>query len=542
MNTSIIRVSVLAVAVGLVAGCGGGYTPSSTTTASAAPVSVQASGASAFPSGCGSAVPTGTTETFTPGSSVQPQIAAIPGANLVGVWEQDRWSGLGTRGILASHSTDNGMTWSAAQTLPFSVCSGVSVAGVQYDRASDPWLTFAGNGVVIASAIAFSANGFNGTGFTPNGLSAVLVSRSTDGGVTWSAPHAVIQDTNPSASATLYFNDRDSITSDPTTGNAYLVWDRINSSPPGTTSEPAWLAKSADGGATWGSAGILYDPGAGNEAFNNEIVILPNGTLLDFFTLVATLSFTSTLQVVSSTDQGAHWTTVPVTVADITSVGTTNPISGGKPIRDAPMLAQVAADPAGGNVAAVWQQMFNGNGAFDGIALSVSTDGGMTWSAPKQINGVTSVGAIDPTVRYLPGGVIAVTYYDFRDFVSGSTVLSTSAWLTESKDNGATWHELRLQNPFDLNNAPLANLTGAAALFLGDNQGLGLVSGNALPFYTATSSAGAHIYATRSPSPLTTSGAHAYSALLAGPVPAAAAARARALVEQRIRMRATLPP
>jgi hypothetical protein len=541
MNASIIRVSVLAVAVGLVAGCGGGYTPSSTTTGSAAPVSVQASGASAFPSGCGSAVPTGTTETFTPGSSVQPQIAAIPGANLVGVWEQDRWTGLGARGILASYSTDGGMTWKAAQTLPFSACSGVSVAGVQYDRASDPWLTFAGNGVVIASAIAFSANGFTGTVFTPNGLSAVLVSRSTDGGVTWSAPHAVIQDTNPSGSATLYFNDRDSITADPTTGSAYLVWDRINNNG-GTTSQPAWLAKSTDGGATWGSAGILYDPGSGNEAFNNEVVILPNGTLLDFFTLVSNVSFTSTLQVVSSVDQGAHWTTAPVTVANITTVGTTNPIGGGTPIRDAALLAQVAADPASGNVAAVWQQMFNGNGAFDGIALSMSTDGGKTWSTPKQINGVISVGAIDPTVRYLPGSVIAVTYYDFRDFVSGSTALSTSAWLTESNDNGATWHELRLQNPFDLNQAPLANLQGAAALFLGDNQGLGLVSGNALPFYTATNSAGGHIYATRSPSPLTTSGAHGYSALLAGPVPAAAAAQARALVEQRIRMRATLPP
>jgi hypothetical protein len=506
MNLS-VRAALFGAAVGLLAACGGGISHNSTTTGGAGPVSAQVSGSSPFSSSCGSTVPTGSNETFTLGSSVQPQIAAIPSGNLVGVWEQDRWSGLGARGILAAHSADGGATWSTAQTLPFSACGGAG-PGAGYDRASDPWITFAGGGVVYASALAFSANGYAASGGfsgTSGGLSAVLVSRSADGGVTWGTPVAVWTDTNPNAAGPFYFNDRDSITADPASGSVYVVWDRLPSA--NTLSAAAYLAYSKDAGTTW-TAGVMFDPGAGNEAFNNQIVVLSNGQLLDFFTLNPGTFSGAPLQVINSSNGGVSWSTTAVTVASIVPVGTTNPITNGS-IRDSPFMAQVAADPAGNNVAAVWQQSF-GTGSFDGIALSVSKDNGQTWSTPKQINGVTSVAAFNPSVRYLPGSVLAVTYYDFRDYVSGSSVLSTSVWLTESNDGGATWHELRQQSPFDLNQAPLANLNGSGELFLGDNQGLTLVSGNALPFYAATNSAGAHIYATQSPSPLNSSTAHVY--------------------------------
>jgi hypothetical protein len=152
----------------------------------------------------------------------------------------------------------------------------------------------------------------------------------------------------------------------------------------------------------------------------------------------------------------------------------------------------------------------------------------------------------NPNVRYLPGSVLAVTYYDFRDFATASSTLSTSAWLTESSDGGATWHELRLQSPFDLNKAPLTDQPNGfgTALFLGDNQGLALAGGSALPFYAATSGTGAHVYATRAPNPLTLATAHVYQASgMNGALPAAAAARA-ALNTQRVlaRQRATPVP
>ncbi len=513
-RTMALGPAALALALGWLSGCGGGTSnfnssPGGTTT------TTQVSGGTPFSSACGNAVPTGSGETYTLGSGIQPQAAAIPGGALVGVWEQDRWSGIGARAIMASNSVDGGVTWSAPIVLPFSNCGGGGGVGAGYDRTSDPWVTFAGNGVVVASAIGFSANGFTAGGFgATGGLSAVLVSRSTDGGATWSNPTAAIADTNPSSASTFHFNDRDSVTAD-ASGNVYVVWDRLTSNS-AAESSPAWLARSTDAGQTWSSAATLYDPGVGNEAFNNQIVILPNGNLLDLFTLVASTGGT-TLQAVTSTNRGATWSTSPVTVATITSVGTQNPIAGGLPVRDSWVMAQVAVDSGSGSVAAVWQQSFNGS--FDGIALSVSTNGGGSWSTPKQINGATAVAAFSPIVRYLPGGVLAVTYYDLRDYANGSTVLSTDAWLTESNDGGTTWHEVRLQSPFDLNKAPQTNNNRpfglSPALFLGDNQGLAAVSGNALPLYAATGGAGAHVNATATPSPLTSSTAHVYTAFAA---------------------------
>jgi hypothetical protein len=515
MNSNLTRAFGFAtsmLALGCLPGCGGGNSGNSGSSSAASPVTAAVSGASPFMASCGSTVPTNTTETFTIGSGIQPQIAVIPGGSVVGVWEQDRWTGLGSRAVLSALSSNGGSTWTQPVVLPFSACGGGNGAGAAYDRTSDPWISFAGSGVMVASALAFSANGYVEDNFAAaGGKSAVLLSRSADGGSSWSAPTVLFADTNPGP--TLYFNDRDSITADPSQGNVYVVWDRLSSNV--TASVPAYLARLTGGGATLSGVGIMYDPGPGFEAFNNEIVILPSGVLLDFFTLISLNSGATTLQVISSSNQGVTWSTTPTTVSTVVSVGTANPIPNSGAIRDSMWMAQVAVDPATGAVAAVWQQSFSAGGTFDGIALSISTNGGTTWSAPVQINGTTTVAAFSPTVRYLPGSVLAVTYYDFRDFVAGSSVLSTDAWLTESSD-GKTWRELRLQVPFDLNQAPQAwdshiAFGGGTGLFLGDNQGLALVGTGALPLYAATNSAGARVVATQAPSPLTLSSAHAYT-------------------------------
>jgi hypothetical protein len=527
--------SITACAAAALCACGGG-TANGGSSGGGAPVSTQVSGTSTFSSGCSNAAG----ESFTAGSAIQPQIAAIPGGALVGVWEQDRWSGLGARGILTAHSLDGGATWSSPQPLALSVCATTAAPGSGYDRASDPWVSFGGSGIVYASALAFSATGFLAAG----GLSDVVVTRSTDGGVTWSAPQVVMHDTNPAGSAAFFFNDRDSITADPATGNAYLVWDRLSDA----GSAPAYLSLWTNASGTWNTR-ILYDPAvAGDEAFNNEILVLPdvNGTVLDFFTLATQTSSTASLQVIRSIDHGATWSTSPVTLAGVQSVGTAFP--SGPAIRDSSLMAQVAVDPNSGLVAAVWQQSFGGVAvdgvAFDGIALAVSKDGGATGPLTTvQINGVKTVAAFSPTVRYLPGGVLAVTYYDLRDYAAGSATLNTSAWLTESADGGATWHEVRLQSPFDLSKAPVAAHGFGPALFLGDNQGLAAVGGSALPFYAATNSAGAHVYATQAPDPLTLSTAHVYGAGAAGAsLPATVQARAALNARQVMARRRAAPP
>lgn len=511
--------------------CGGGSSKSASSS-NAGPAPVQMSTSSPLPSGCGNTSPLGingpTGETATIGSAVQPEATAIPSGNAVAVWEQDRWTGLGARGILASNSSSNGATWSTPVALPFSVCGDAALTS--YDRTSDPSVTFAGGGTVVATALGFSANGyvensFVANGATNGGTSAVLLSRSTDGGATWSKPPLVIWQDLPatSASGTAYFNDRDSVTADPASGNVYVVWDRLSSGGI-AAGVPAWLALLPNGASssTGNSTGVLYNPGLGFQTFNNQISVLPNGKVVDIFTLfdVSSNSSLQALQVGTFT-AGAWSTSAPVTIVqNFVSNGTPNPAPAAtSSIRDARDIAQTAVDPATGAIAVVWQQAFSGNTSFDGIALSVSTDSGATWSAPRQINGSTGVAAFNPGVRYLPGSVLAVTYYDLRDYTSGSNVLNTDVWLTESSDGGSTWHELRLQAPFDLNRAPLTNTITAingfgatSSLFLGDNQGLAVVGANPLPVYAATSSSGAHVYAQQPLNPMTAPGAHAYTA------------------------------
>jgi hypothetical protein len=513
----IVPLGALLLAAAELPGCGSGNNSSSSSPASPTPVQVSVSspfGNSA--TSCGVTVPSGTPapETYGYGAGIQPQVAAVSGSTAVAVWEQDRWSGLGSRGILTARSSDGGATWSTPTALQFSACGGGTGPGAAFDRASDPWLASAGGGVMIATALAFSANGFVQNSFlSTGGSSAVLVARSTDGGVTWSPATALIDDTNPGP--TVYFNDRDSVTSDGA-GNVYVVWDRLVGTVNGAvTAGPAYLATSTDSGQTW-SAKVLYDPGTGNQTLNNQIVILPSGLLLDFFTLISLSTGGATLSVISSSDKGATWS-APVAVGTIVSNGVPNPATGGAPyIRTSPLLAQVAVDPASGAVAAVWQQAF-GSATFDGVALSVSTNSGSSWSSATQINGSASVAAFSPTVRYLAGSVLAVTYYDLRDFMSGSMALDTDAWLTESGDGGKTWHEVRIQGPFDLSLAPLAYYGpvgfGATGFFLGDNQGLALMGSSPLPVYAATNGSGGHVYAIQPPDPLTLSSAHVYDEL-----------------------------
>ena len=403
------------------ASCGGGGGSAPTSTATPASGTVQVSAASTLSSGCGTAAGTG--EAYTIDSAVQPQLAADPSANarLYGLWEQDRWNAIGTRAINFSASNDGGITWSAIRALPFSQCGGGSGVGAAYDRASDPSIAVGMGGVVYASALAFSGSAYLASG----AASAVLFARSTDGGNSWPISTALVADTG-GASSPYYFNDRDAIAADPSSAHVYVVWDTINSTnaaSPGGVSRPTWLAHSGDQGQNWDAPRVIYDPGLDPfqaQTFNNQPQVLPNGSVVVLFTLIK--GFAINLTVIRSSDHGTSWSGA-TTIAGISSMGTVNPISGGAPIRDSMNMAQTAVDPASGTLAAVWQESSFSGSLRDGIALALSHDGGVTWTAPVQVNTVGTVAAFDPGVHFGAGGRIAVTYYDFRDYVTGSSAL-----------------------------------------------------------------------------------------------------------------------
>src|SRR5207237_8261190 len=156
------------------------------------------------------------------------------------------------------------------------------------------------------------------------------------------------------------FNDKESLTADPTdpTGRrVYVVWDRLEGVglpaqgaaaspvPLLPAKGPLWLARTLDGGATWEPGRPIYDPGPGAQTIGNQVVVLPDGTLLDGFAFG---------RGVAEQDAGG-----------VRAVGAGG--SDGSP--DLPV--DLPLDPEAQSASTTFS-----------VAVSRSTDHGATWSAP----------------------------------------------------------------------------------------------------------------------------------------------------------------
>jgi len=444
-----------------------------TTRAGSGDSQVRVTGLSPFAAGCDR---TGATGIVYPGAEVEPYVAIDPqnASHLIGVWQQDRWSDGGARGLRTGYSFDGGLTWSVTQAA-FSRCTGGNAAnGGDYARASDPWITIGPDGIGYQIAIAF-----NGNTFAEGSSSAVLASRSTDGGRTWSDPATLIRD------GVAPFNDKESITADPVMpGFAYATWDRLDQGGNG----PAWFARTTTGGQSWEAARPIYDPGGQNQTLNNHIVVTTSAgahTLYDFFTeldVVGNLTFAH-LAFVRSVDGGVNWSGA-VNISDMRAVGTRDPQDPTRELRDGANIASFAAGP--GVLVGVWQDSRFSGGARDGVAFSRSIDGGTSWSPPVQINAVPATQALLPAVSVRNDGTIGVLYYDMRNDTADRSTLLVDAWLTTSAD-GVNWSERHVAGPFDFNRAP----TAEGGLFIGDYQGLASAAGEFVASFAQTGASAA---------------------------------------------------
>jgi hypothetical protein len=296
----------------------------------------------------------------------------------------------------------------------------------------------------------------------------MLVSRSINGGSAWSNPTALIVD------GAQFFNDKNSITADPTDSNyVYAVWDRLADVGGG----PAYFARTSNGGVTWEPAHAIYDPGPSSQTIGNVIAVRPDGLVLDLFTELDEAPDHSTsgfLAVIRSTDKGVSWSP-PIPIANLLAIGVSDPETG-TPVRDGSILPQIAIAP-NGTIYVVWQDARFSGGVHDGIALSRSTDGGLSWSAPVRINRKFSVPAFMPNVHVRADGTIAVTYYDLSSNTVNATTLLTDYWIAQSVD-GLSWQWNRVSPPFDLGTAP-----DAGGRFVGDYQGLVSKGPQFVPFF-----------------------------------------------------------
>lgn len=479
-----------------------------------------------------------------PSTEIEPWLAINPvdRRNLIAGWQQDRWSDGGARALLSAYSADGGSSWTRVRLPRISKCDRGP-----WIRSTDPWVDFGPGGTAYFMTLAFE----NAPPTGGDGPNAMIVSRSLNGGRTWSGPITLIEDNDP-----RFFNDKNTLTADPTDARyAYAVWGRLENlelGGPGLPSQPslrelsdrsnsvlnalrwpalagnatttlndmaanvgraaragtssvnlppffkgpAWFARTVNGGATWEEAREIYDPGVNQQTIGNQIAVLPDGDVLNFFTeirLQEDFAYSSTLRYQRSVDKGrtfspninAQAISRVNTAANVLISGVFTP-DGLFSVRDGALLFDLAVDPDSGAIYAVWQDKrfrsftFEGFSLGDKVAFAQSTDGGRTWSRPILVSQTPLNAnkfreqAFLPSVAVSGDGTIVVTYYDFRNDVPGLPELSDH-WAVfcdpsgaDCADAGSWGDEARLTNvSFDYFLAPVAR-----GLFLGDYMGL----------------------------------------------------------------------
>jgi hypothetical protein len=472
---------------------------------------VQVSGASPIPAACiGDANASSTSVNFY-GTEVEPYVMVDPSNPnvLVGAWQQDRWNDGASRGIVTARSTNGGASWTINANTKSSVCTGGTAAnGGGYERASDPWVAISPNGTAYLMTLSTDQEP-GGLGSHPN---AMLIMRSTDHGATWGNPTTLIRDESQNV-----LNDKNSMTADPNDPSfAYAVWDRLISTSANASQQAfetsidfsgdVYFSRTTNGGASWEPARRIYKAGQIAQTIGNLIVVLPttggfHGELIDVFTQTRAFKNSQNtrgtfISAIRSADHGATWTNKEVTIAPFPRGVVSDP-DDGAPHRTGDINPEAAVDPNTGAIYVIWQD--SSFGPRSSIALSRSTDGGLTWSTPIKVNATPTTiplgnqQAFTPNISVNNAGTVAVSYYDFRNNTADAGATTpTDAFVvhchaaTENCAASSSWDEetRTTDTSFDSRQAPIAR-----GFFLGDYEGLGTDGTSFFSFFAMSSAA-----------------------------------------------------
>jgi hypothetical protein len=375
------------------------------------------------------------------GHELEPAVTVNPAnpRNIVAAWKQDVGSANQSRSDLVASSLDGGKTWKRRTIPGLTACTGGTA-----DAGSDPWVAAGGDGTVYFSGLGADIS-------TDPPTTAVVASRSRDGGRTWRPPATVARP--------LQGNETDAITASPRlAGHAYLVWANFVFGLPRTNTVE--FSRTTDGGRTWSSP-VLVDqlgPSAIDQA--PRLLVLPDGTLLAVFARADFDLGLAQLYAARSLDEGRTW--LPPVLAgskplppDIVDPETGIPLP-------QPGFPSAAVAPDGTVYIAVED---NTSASSGGIAVARSRDGGRTWTSAT-LPGVTAF-AFEPAIAVDAHGTVGVTWYDLRNDRPGDAALSADVWFAHSQDRGRSWRQAHVAGPTDLHTAPLP-----AHNYVGEYQGL----------------------------------------------------------------------
>jgi hypothetical protein len=440
-------------------------------------------------------------------AEVEPWIADNPANvdNLIGTWQQDRWTDGGAKGQVASWSFDGGRTWGQTPQ-PFTRCAQPYYQSkvLPYERASDPWVSIGPDGTAYAITLPFDGDSIR------NGLGVAV---SHDGGRTWVNQ----QDIDPLVARPDTLdpsNDKESVTADPVhPGWAYAVWDQIqdvfpphcpavaraalrasHGAPGGRTvraaaaaaapapcgvTAPTYFSRTRDGGKTWSTPRPIVVTGFNEGTIGNAIVVnRQTGTLYDFFNF-NNAAGENNIEMVVSTDRGESWGR-PVYVQRLFTTeekrfatcfcGVVYPGDATETLalRTGDTIPAYAIDPNHGQLYVVWQDGRPNGFRNDMLLASSSIDGGATWSVPKLVNPPDDKAAFTGAVTVNDRGQVGVLYYDFTPPLTSTGILLTDTWFTAASGPSLDFGPRRLAGgPFNMEAAPIAR-----GWFTGDYMGI----------------------------------------------------------------------
>jgi hypothetical protein len=294
----------------------------------------------------------------------------------------------------------------------------------------DPSIAFSRGGVAYYGSLA-------GVRGIVTNSELLTVSRSTDGGATWSGPVLATDRTNP-----VDFNDKidlwvDAGAHSPFADNVYVSWTLFHG--PIDRAEPIMFSRSTDGGRTFSPARQLT-PAHNNNSIGGRqgsaIRTGPDGAVYVFFESGTEINGTKTSaqMFVKSTDGGQTFTNQDVasTVVDIPS-----PLPGSSFRNDS--FPSVDIDQTSGKVYVAWADFRSGRGK---VMLTTSTDGGDTWAAAKPVLDVAGRSAFFTGVAVSPDGSKVTVATQVLDAVPAGTapgagVVHYDSYLAESVGGGA---------------------------------------------------------------------------------------------------------
>jgi hypothetical protein len=380
---------------------------------------------------------------------------------LAATFQEGRYTDGGAVSCGFAVSRDGGLTWMRGLIPRLTQISGGS-----YFRATDPvaaidrdqYLYF---NTLVATGVTFGAG------------SAVVVSRSTDGGATFAAPALVSAIPNAQHSYDKNWMAVNDFSGTPSVNRLVVTWTDLVALGASNTAYDLLASVSDDRGLTW-SAPALIKPRDTlvNQATNP--VFLPDGTLLVPY--ITALVFTSNtagsfrIECMRSTDGGRTYPAAPTIVVP-------NVFLWGDPVvRNGTFLITAAMARQSGQVFLTYGGRPSPNGT-PRIYVTRSSDSGATWSAPVVVSDAPDgVSVINPAIAVTPDGrQVTVAYYDKRH--SPDALNHVDLYVANSFDGGVTWRpSLRLSEyTSDVRVAPL---TGSGYM-LGDYQAV-------VPPYTAS--------------------------------------------------------